>query len=93
MRPADANEVAEAWRVIMPLKDRPVCLVLTRQNLPTLDRTKYAPAAGVARGAYILADAEGGKPERDSDGHRQRGVAMRRGLRESSRPKESRPGW
>ncbi len=63
LRPADANEVAEAWRLIMPLKDRPVCLVLTRQNLPTLDRTKYAPAAGVARGAYILADAEGGKPE------------------------------
>ena len=43
--PGDANEVAEAWRVMMPLKDRPVCLVLTRQNLPTLDRTKYAPAA------------------------------------------------
>jgi transketolase len=63
MRPADANEVAEAWRVIMPLKDRPVCLVLTRQNLPTLDRTKYASAAGVAQGAYILADAPGGKPD------------------------------
>jgi transketolase len=63
LRPGDANEVAESWRVIMPLKDHPVCLVLTRQNLPTLDRTKYAPAAGVAKGAYILADAEGGKPE------------------------------
>jgi transketolase len=62
MRPGDANEVAEAWRVIMPVKDRPVLLVLTRQNLPTLDRTKYAPAAGVARGAYVLADAAGGKP-------------------------------
>ncbi len=49
--------------MIMPLKDRPVCLVLTRQNLPTLDRSKYAPAAGVARGAYVLADADGGKPD------------------------------
>jgi transketolase len=62
VRPGDANEVAEAWRVIMPLKDRPVALVLTRQNLPTLDRTKYAPASGVARGAYVLADPPGGKP-------------------------------
>jgi len=62
MRPGDANEVAEAWRTIMPIKKRPVALVLTRQNLPTLDRGKYAPAAGVARGAYILADAPGGKP-------------------------------
>jgi transketolase len=63
IRPGDANEVAECWRVIMPLKDQPVCLVLSRQNLPTLDRTKYAPAAGAAKGAYILADADGGKPE------------------------------
>ncbi len=63
MRPGDANEVAECWRVIMPLKDHPVCLVLTRQNLPTLDRAKFAPASGVAKGAYILADAEGGKPD------------------------------
>jgi transketolase len=55
--------VAEAWRVIMPLKDRPVALVLTRQNLPTLDRTKYASASGVPRGAYVLADAKGGQPE------------------------------
>ena len=63
MRPADANEVTEAWRVIMPLKTQPVALVLTRQNLPTLDRTKYAPAAVAARGGYVLADAPGGKPE------------------------------
>jgi transketolase len=63
MRPGDANEAAEAWRTIMPLKNRPVALVLTRQNLPTLDRTKYAPAAGLARGAYVLGDAPGGKPE------------------------------
>src|SRR5207302_4570309 len=62
MRPADANEVAEAWRAIMPIKDRPVAFVLTRQNLPTVDRTKYAAASGVARGAYVLADAPGGKP-------------------------------
>ena len=59
MRPGDANEVLEAWRAIMALKDHPAALVLTRQNLPTLDRTKYASAAGVARGAYILADAKG----------------------------------
>jgi transketolase len=64
IRPADANEVTEAWRAIMPLKDRPVALVLTRQNLPTLDRTKYAPASGLARGAYVLAEASrGGPPE------------------------------
>lgn len=63
LRPADANEVVEAWKIIMSLTKEPVALVLTRQALPTFDRTKYAPAAGVARGAYILADAEGGKPE------------------------------
>lgn len=63
LRPADANEVVEAWKVIMSLTKEPVALVLTRQALPTFDRTQYASAAGVARGAYILADAEGGKPE------------------------------
>jgi transketolase len=63
IRPADANEVAEAWRVIMPLKHEPVALVLTRQALPTIDRTKYAPAAGVAKGAYVLAEAPAGKPD------------------------------
>jgi transketolase len=63
IRPADANEVAEAWRVIMEIKHEPVALALTRQALPTLDRTKYGPATGLAKGAYILADAEGGKPE------------------------------
>ena len=62
LRPADANEVAEAWRVIIELKHQPACLVLSRQNLPTLDRSRYAPAAGLRRGAYILADAEDGKP-------------------------------
>jgi transketolase len=63
LRPADANEVVEAWKVIMSLTTEPAALALTRQALPTLDRTKYAPASGVARGAYILADAEGGKPQ------------------------------
>jgi transketolase len=63
LRPADANEVIEAWKVIMKLQKEPVALVLTRQALPTFDRTKYAAAAGVARGAYILADAEDAKPQ------------------------------
>ncbi len=63
LRPADANEVVEAWKVIMNLQKEPVALILTRQALPTLDRSKYASAAGVARGAYILAEAEGGKPQ------------------------------
>jgi transketolase len=63
LRPADANEVVEAWRVIMQLRHEPAVLVLSRQALPTLDRTRYAPASGVARGAYVLADAEGGAPE------------------------------
>ncbi|HEY4406995.1 MAG TPA: transketolase [Xanthobacteraceae bacterium] len=62
LRPADANEVAEAWRVIMGLTHQPACLVLSRQPLPTVDRTRYATATGVARGAYILADAPDGKP-------------------------------
>ncbi len=63
MRPGDANEVVEAWKVIMQLRHEPAVLVLTRQALPTFDRTKYAPASGVAKGAYVLADAPGGKPE------------------------------
>jgi transketolase len=63
LRPADANEVVEAWKVIMTLTSEPAALVLTRQAVPTFDRSKYSSAAGVARGAYILADAEGGKPD------------------------------
>jgi transketolase len=63
LRPGDANEVAEAWQVIMQLHHEPAVLVLSRQALPTLDRTKYAPASGTAKGAYTLADAEDGKPE------------------------------
>ncbi|HXZ27190.1 MAG TPA: transketolase C-terminal domain-containing protein, partial [Terriglobales bacterium] len=63
MRPADANEVAECWRALMHFKHQPAALILSRQALPTLDRAKYAPAAGAARGAYVLADAPGGRPE------------------------------
>jgi transketolase len=63
LRPADANEVVEAYRYILQLRHKPAALVLSRQSLPTIDRTKYATAAGVAHGAYVLADAQGGKPE------------------------------
>jgi transketolase len=63
LRPCDANEVAEAWKVIMQLHHEPAALVLTRQALPTLDRSRYAPASGVANGAYILTDAPEGKPQ------------------------------
>jgi transketolase len=63
LRPGDANEVTEAWKIIAKQQHSPVALVLTRQNLPTLDRSKYAPASGAAKGAYVLADAEGGKPQ------------------------------
>ncbi|MBZ5628462.1 MAG: transketolase [Acidobacteriia bacterium] len=63
LRPGDANETAEAWKVILRLKRQPVALILSRQALPTLDRTKYAPASGVAQGAYVLADAAPGTPE------------------------------
>lgn len=63
LRPGDANEVVEAYRYIMQLRHQPAALVLSRQPLPTLDRTKYAPASGVARGAYVLADTARGVPE------------------------------
>jgi transketolase len=63
MRPGDANEVVEAYRVIMHLRHQPVSLVLTRQAMPTYDRTKYGAVSGVAKGAYIFADADGGKPD------------------------------
>jgi len=63
LRPGDANEVIEAYRYIMQLRHEPAVLVLSRQPLPTLDRKKYAPASGVARGAYVLSDASGGNPE------------------------------
>jgi len=63
LRPGDANEVVEAYKVILQHTHGPSTLVLTRQAVPTFDRTKYAPAAGVAKGAYVLADAAGGKPD------------------------------
>lgn len=63
LRPADANEAVEAWRVALQTTDRPTSLVLSRQALPTLDRSRYASAAGVARGAYVLADAPDGQPD------------------------------
>jgi transketolase len=63
LRPADANEVVEAYRYVVQLRHQPAVLALSRQPLPTFDRTKYAPASGVAKGAYVLADAPGGKPD------------------------------
>jgi transketolase len=63
LRPGDANEVVEAYRYIMQLRHQPAVLALSRQPLPTLDRSKYASATGVARGAYVLADVPGGNPE------------------------------
>jgi transketolase len=63
IRPADANEVAEAWRVALDRSHQPVALVLTRQDVPIVDRERYAAAAGLRRGGYVLADAEGGEPE------------------------------
>jgi transketolase len=63
LRPGDANEVIEAYRYVLRMRHRPAVLAVSRQPLPTLDRSKYAPAAGVARGAYVLADAPDGRPE------------------------------
>ena len=63
LRPGDANEVAEAWRVIMEKKYDPVALILSRQALPTLDRSRFAPASGLRRGAYVLSDAANQKPD------------------------------
>ncbi|HLJ23454.1 MAG TPA: transketolase [Candidatus Acidoferrales bacterium] len=63
LRPADANEAVEAWKVVMQLEHEPALLVLTRQAVPTLDRARYAPAAGVARGAYVIAENAGSKPD------------------------------
>ncbi len=63
IRPCDANETAVAWRVAVEMRGRPVALVLTRQNVPTLDRARYSSAEGLRRGAYILVDAPDGKPD------------------------------
>ncbi len=62
-RPGDANEVVETWRILLGLHDEAAVIVLSRQNLPTLDRTVYAPASGVAKGGYVLADAADGNPD------------------------------
>jgi transketolase len=63
IRPCDANETAMAWRVAIESRNRPVALILTRQDVPTLDRTKFAAADGLLRGAYVLAEAPNGKPD------------------------------
>ena len=63
VRPADANEVVEAWRLVMQLRHEPAVLVLTRGAVPTIDRERYASATGLAQGAYVLADAQDGKPD------------------------------
>ena len=63
LRPADANEVREAWKIAIENRHRPTALVLTRQNLPTLDRKVYASAEGLRKGAYVLADLGDGKPQ------------------------------
>ena len=63
LRPGDANEITEAWRVVMQLQHQPLAMILSRQAMPTVDRKKYASAAGVAKGAYVLADPPAGEPE------------------------------
>ena len=63
IRPCDANETAAAWRVAVQTRDRPVALILTRQNVPTLDRSQFAGADNLRRGAYVLADAASGQPD------------------------------
>jgi transketolase len=63
LRPGDANEVVEAWKLAISHVHGPTALVLSRQAMPTFDRTKFAPASGVAKGAYVLNDAAGGKPD------------------------------
>ena len=83
LRPADANEVVEAWRVIMQLRHEPVALILTRQALPTLDRTKYASADGRARGRLRPRRRRRRQARRAAARHRQRGRALRRGVRDS----------
>ena len=63
IRPGDANEVLEAWKFILQMRHHPAALILSRQAMPTLDRSRYAPASGLFKGAYVLADAAGGKPD------------------------------
>jgi len=63
IRPGDANEVLEAWKFILQMRHHPAALILSRQAMPTLDRSRYVPASGLFKGAYVLADAAGGKPD------------------------------
>jgi transketolase len=63
LRPADANEVVEAYRYVLRLRHEPAAIVLSRQPLPTFDRSRYANASGLAQGAYVMADADGGQPQ------------------------------
>jgi hypothetical protein len=80
-RPADANEVAETWRIVTALKREPAVLILSRQALPTVDRSVMALASGVAQGAYVLAEAEGGNPEGGDAGRVREGRGRRRRAR------------
>ena len=84
IRPADANEVAEAWRLAIDRTHNPVALVLTRQTVPVFDRSRYASAEGLRRGGYVLADCEG-RAGADPDRHRQRGAAGARRPRDAER--------
>ena len=93
IRPADANEVVEAWRVIIGLKDAPACLVLSRQPLPTLDRNRYAAASGLARGGYILADAAGRPPDVILIGTGSEVATLCGGGRDACQGKTSRRAW
>ena len=81
LRPADANEVAEAWKVMMKLHHEPAAMILTRQAVPTIDRSKYATASGVTRGAYVLTDTPDGKPDVLLLATRQRGRVVPGGTR------------
>ena len=93
LRPGDANEVVEAYRYIMQLRHEPAVLALSRQPLPTLDRSKYASAAGVAKGAYVLARRARRRPRGDPDRHRQRSQPRGRSARDSSPRRASARAW
>src|SRR5262249_22182563 len=92
LRPCDAGEVVEAWKFIMQRRHEPVALILTRQAVPTIDRTKYAPAEGVQRGGYGLVRAPGGKPSvlRLGTGSE---VSLCLEAYEQLKAEASRPGW
>ena len=93
IRPGDANEVAEAWTADHAARQQPAVLVLTRQNMPTLDRTKYASAAGLRQGRLHPGRCRRRQARRDPDRHRQRGVAVRGGLREADAGRHQGRGW